>query len=272
MLREQVQAIRVAKLPELPPFTGGAVGYAGYDTVRYVEHLPNAPPDDRQLPDLSFAFYDHMVVFDNVQKTIVVVAMARLDKPARDPAAAYADACRRVDRAGRRSFDAAGATLRAGRHRHRRRRRRSPIESNFTQARVRGGGAEVRRVHPRRRHLSGRHQPAAGSAARGRSVRDLSHAAGGEPQPVHVLSCARRACTLVGSSPEIMVRVVDGKVTVRPLAGTRRRGATEEEDQRLAEELLADPEGAGRARDARRPGPQRRRPRGRSTARSSSPT
>ena len=48
-------------------------------------------------------------------------------------------------------------------------------------------------------------------------------------------------CTLVGSSPEIMVRVVDGKVTVRPLAGTRRRGATEEEDQRLAEELLADP-------------------------------
>jgi anthranilate synthase component 1 len=48
-------------------------------------------------------------------------------------------------------------------------------------------------------------------------------------------------CTLVGSSPEIMVRVVDGKVTVRPLAGTRRRGSTEEEDQRLAEELLADP-------------------------------
>jgi anthranilate synthase component 1 len=48
-------------------------------------------------------------------------------------------------------------------------------------------------------------------------------------------------CTLVGSSPEIMVRVVDGKVTVRPLAGTRRRGRTEEEDERLAEELLADP-------------------------------
>ncbi len=69
--------------------------------------------------------------------------------------------------------------------------------------------------------------------------------------------------TLVGSSPEIMVRVVAGKVTVRPLAGTRRRGgATDEEDRRLAEELLADPEGTGRARDARRPGPQRRGPRG----------
>jgi len=60
-------------------------------------------------------------------------------------------------------------------------------------------------------------------------------------------------CTLVGSSPEIMVRVVDGKVTVRPLAGTRRRGRNEEEDRQLAEELLADPKD--------RPGPQRRRPR-----------
>lgn len=69
VLRERVQAVRVAKLPGLPPFTGGAVGYAGYDTVRYVEHLPKAPTDDRHLADLSFAFYDHMIVFDNVQKT-----------------------------------------------------------------------------------------------------------------------------------------------------------------------------------------------------------
>ena len=68
------------RLPELPPFTSGAVGYAGYDVIRYTEHLPNAPANDRQLPDLAFAFYDHMVVFDHVNKTNVVVAMARLDK------------------------------------------------------------------------------------------------------------------------------------------------------------------------------------------------
>ena len=72
-----MQAVRVAKLPGLPPFIGGAVGYAGYDTVRYVEHLPNAPKDDRGLPDLAFAFYDHMIVFDNVQKTVVVVVLRR---------------------------------------------------------------------------------------------------------------------------------------------------------------------------------------------------
>ncbi len=79
-LRRQVEAVRAVHLPELPPFCSGAVGYAGYDTVRYFERLPNAPPDDRQVPDMAFAFYDRMVVFDNVTKTIVVVAMARLDR------------------------------------------------------------------------------------------------------------------------------------------------------------------------------------------------
>src|SRR4051812_48663089 len=95
VLREHVQAVRVAKLPGLPPFVGGAVGYAGYDTVRYVEHLPNAPFDDRGLPDLTFAFYDHMIVFDNVQKTAIAVVLA---KTGADHKPAYADACSRVDR------------------------------------------------------------------------------------------------------------------------------------------------------------------------------
>ena len=81
-LREQVQAVRVVHLDPLPPFIGGAVGYAGYDAVRYVEHLPNPPNDDRELPDLMFAFYDHMVVFDHVQKTIIVLALADVrDQP-----------------------------------------------------------------------------------------------------------------------------------------------------------------------------------------------
>ncbi len=93
-----MEAIRAVHLPELPPFYSGAVGYAGYDTVRYNEHLPHVPPDDRQVPDMAFAFYDQMVVFDNVTKTIDVVAMARVDKPGIDLAKAYQDACRRIDR------------------------------------------------------------------------------------------------------------------------------------------------------------------------------
>src|SRR6185295_15961149 len=79
LLEECIQRYRAPHLPGLPRFCGGAVGYAGYDTVRYVERLDRAPPDDRHLPDLSFAFYDRMVIFDQINKTIAVVAHAHVD-------------------------------------------------------------------------------------------------------------------------------------------------------------------------------------------------
>ena len=63
-LRKELDKYRVAHLHELPPITAGAVGYAGYDVIRYTENLPNAPEDDRDLPDMTFAFYDRMIVFD----------------------------------------------------------------------------------------------------------------------------------------------------------------------------------------------------------------
>ena len=87
---------RAIGLPELPRFTGGAVGFAAYDSVRYIERLPNPPPDDRGLPDLSFALYDRMVLFDHIRKTVLVVAHAHLG-PGVDPRMAYDDACRRID-------------------------------------------------------------------------------------------------------------------------------------------------------------------------------
>src|SRR4051812_25556798 len=79
LLEQRIAGYRAPSIPGLPRFAGGAVGYAGYDTVRYVERLPNAPPDDRGLPDLCFALYDRMVIFDNVTKTIAVVAHAHVD-------------------------------------------------------------------------------------------------------------------------------------------------------------------------------------------------
>ncbi len=80
-------------LPGLPRFCGGAVGYAGYDVVRYVERLPNPPADDRRLPDMSFALYDSMVVFDHIRKTILVVCHASTEGDLR---ANYDAACRRL--------------------------------------------------------------------------------------------------------------------------------------------------------------------------------
>ena len=79
LLEEKLAAYRAPHVPGLPRFCGGAVGYAGYDAVRYVERLPNPPPDDRGLPDLCFAFYDRMVIFDHINKTIAAVAHAHVD-------------------------------------------------------------------------------------------------------------------------------------------------------------------------------------------------
>src|SRR5712691_7934181 len=78
LLEEKLAVYRAPHLPGLPRFCGGAVGYAAYDSVRYVERLPNPPADDRHLPDLCFAFYDRMVIFDHINKTIAVVAHAHV--------------------------------------------------------------------------------------------------------------------------------------------------------------------------------------------------
>jgi anthranilate synthase component 1 len=236
-LRRRVRAVRAVTLPELPPFVGGAVGYAGYDTVRYAEHLPDAPEDDRGLPDLAFAFYDHMVVFDNVTKTASVVAMARVDEAA-DARAAYDEACARVDRLVE-TLARPDATLAV-----------TDIDttggvsleytSNFEQAEfeeiVRRGVEYIRAGDIFQVVLSQRLQLPihAHPFEIYRTLRVVN------PSPF-MFYLRTPGVTLVGSSPEVMVRVMNGRVTVRPLAGTRPRGASEEEDQRLAEELLADP-------------------------------
>ncbi len=236
VLRDQVHGVHVAKLPELPPFVGGAVGYAGYDTVRYVEHLPNAPKDDRNLPDLSFAFYDHMIVFDNVQKTAIVVVLAKVG--GEQARAAYDDACRRVDRfvdkLSTQSDSLTPTDIATAGDVH------LEYQSNFTQPQfedaVRKCVEYIRAGDIFQVVLSQRLQvPLSGNPFEVyRTLRVVN------PSPF-MFFLRTPHCTLVGSSPEIMVRVVDGKVTVRPLAGTRRRGRTDEEDERLAEELLADP-------------------------------
>jgi anthranilate synthase component I len=204
--------------------------------VRYSEHLPNAPTDDRHLPDLAFAFYDQMVVFDHINKTIVVVAMARLDKFSATEA--YADAKRRVDDVVA-QLSAGGSDL-------------PPVDidvsgtsqiaysSNLTQAEferavercveyIRAGDI-FQVVLSQRLELEIRAHP----FEIYRTLRVVN------PSPF-MFYLRTPSVTLVGSSPEVMVRVVDGRVTVRPLAGTRPRGRTEEEDKRLADELLADP-------------------------------
>jgi len=170
-----------------------------------------------------------------VQKTVIVVALAKVGKDLR---AAYDDACQRVDRLVDKlaspkgnlapvDIDTGGGTKRK-------------FESNFTQSEyenaVRKCVEYIRAGDIFQVVLSQRLSTplAVDPFEVYRTLRVVN------PSPF-MFFLRTPECTLVGSSPEIMVRVVNGKVTVRPLAGTRKRGATEEEDQRLGEELLADP-------------------------------
>lgn len=235
-LEKRICGVRAATFADLPPFSSGAVGYAGYDVVRYTEHLPDAPEDDRQLPDLSFAFYDQMVVFDHITKTIIVVAMAHLD--AGNLREAYKDACDKIDAiVAQLSSSESTITLEDISTEH------DPeiaFESNFLKQDFESAVAKCvdyiragdifQVVLSQRLEMSIESHP----FEIYRTLRVVN------PSPFMFYLKAPDAI-LVGSSPEVMVRVEDGLVTVRPLAGTRKRGETEDEDDALAEELLADP-------------------------------
>jgi len=235
-LRQHVSSIRVAHLSDLPPFTGGAVGYASYDVVRYCEHLPNAPHDDRQVPDLWFGFYDQMVVFDNVSKTMTVVALANCNQT--NPDEAYRSACRRVDEMVERLSNAKVNLVPADisttgdddiEY-------RSNFEKNEFENAVRRcveyieAGDIFQVVISQRLEVDFQHNPFEVY----RTLRVIN------PSPF-MFFLRTNDVTLVGSSPEIMCRVMENEVTVRPLAGTRPRGSTEEEDAALIKDLLADP-------------------------------
>jgi anthranilate synthase component 1 len=235
----------VASLDGLPPFVGGAIGFAGYDVVRYVEHLPNAPEDDRNIPDLDFAFYHTLCVFDHVEKTIVIVSLADCrEVTSRNGASeVYGRVTSRLDKTiGRLSGTVSESVAEWNPDQWRAQSQADPLEvtSNFTQAGfeeavrqcveyIRAG--DIFQVVPSQR-LSVRTD--VDPLEIYRSLRVVN------PSPF-MFFVRTPDCVLVGCSPEIMCRVQDGTVTVRPLAGTRRRGETPKEDKALEQELLADP-------------------------------
>ena len=221
----------------LPAFTGGLVGYAGYDTVRYFEgeKLTHPPRDDRRLPDLLFGLYNELVIFDHVDKTIKVVANAEVTSAGVD--AAYRDACRRVDAIVQRLQQPPSSSVgeidpRGELTLH--------YESNFTQEQFESAiarGQEYIRAGDIFQFVPSQRLRVPSPADPFDVYRALRII---NPSPF-MFYLKSPQCTLIGSSPEILCRVADGKITSRPLAGTRRRGATPDEDQALEAELLADP-------------------------------
>ncbi|MGH7504525.1 MAG: anthranilate synthase component I [Longimicrobiales bacterium] len=236
-LDARVRAVRPVAAPGLPRFFGGAVGYVGYDVVRSIERLPSPPPDDLGLPDALLLFTDVVLAIDNVYGRAQTIATVETGDDADEP-----ELRRRWDEAAGRIDDVV-RTL-ATQPSPPPLALRSPdadpaFRSTTSRADYEDG---VRRI---------REYIAAGDAFQVVLSQRLEVPLDAEP---FALYRALRSVNpspylyflelddlaLVGSSPEVLVRVEDGCVTVRPIAGTRPRGASDEEDAALAADLLAD--------------------------------
>ena len=224
LLRELLQGYQVVRLPGMPPFMGGAVGYLGYDTVRYFEDLPVCPRDELGLPDAVFMFVDTLVIFDHVRQQMKVLSCCHSHQEGVD----------RIDRI----MDALA----------------SPLPNQEASPAGKGCGAisdvtpqEYAEMVRRAKEyiLAGdifqvvlshrlRQRTQAEPFAIYRALRRLN------PSP-YMFYLDFGPFQLIGSSPEMLVRLEGRHAETRPIAGTRPRGRTPEEDEAMGRELLADP-------------------------------
>lgn len=228
---------RGAQVAGLPRFWGGAVGYLGYDMVRFMERVPYGPKPSLDLPDASMMLTGPLLIFDNVRHTILAVVPAELEDGSSNLAEIYGEAVARLDslcRRLRKPVDEPAS-------------QRAPLpdplplpKSNmdrdeFLRAVRRArqdilSGEAIQVVLSQRFEMEAQVDP----VALYRALRFIN------PSP-YLFFFKARDLVLVGSSPELMVRLEEGTLDLRPIAGTRRRGRTEQEDRALADQLLQDP-------------------------------
>ena len=237
-LDERLKAEQPARVEGLPRFWGGAVGYFSYDIIREIENLPDPPPDDLGLPDGLFVFTDIVLAIDNLKGRAMAISAVPVDEGATEAQlrAAYdgaaertADVVSRLERTpapGPLSLSAepeADPSFSSSTS-------REDFESAVERVReyVRAGDAFQVVLSQR---LSFPLQSTPFELYRG--LRSLN------PSPYLYFLELDETC-LIGSSPEVLVRVEEGTVTVRPIAGTRPRGGSAEEERALAEDLLSD--------------------------------
>jgi anthranilate synthase component 1 len=225
------------EVPGLPRFTGGAVGYLGYDIVRSIESLPNAPPDDRDLPDAILMVVDTLLVLDNLFNRATVIATVEV--PTRvtdvDLRRLFEEAMARIERwLDRLASSGTCPPLQIERLPELPAAAGPYSDGGFQEgvSRIReyiAAGDTFQTVLSRRLDL-----PAPDPFLTYRYLRALN------PAPyLYYLHCDD--LYIIGSSPEILVRVEETEVILRPIAGTRPRGLTPDDDAALAAELAADP-------------------------------
>jgi anthranilate synthase component 1 len=237
-LDARIQARAPAEVDELPRFWGGAVGYFAYDVVREIERLPNPPKDDLGLPDGVFVFTDIVLAIDNLRGRAMAIAAVPVDGAADDDAlrALYDDAAARTEALVERLATAQPPQPLALSAEPEKdpaftsSMKREEYEAGVERIReyIRAGDA-FQVVLSQRLGFSLRATP----FDLYRALRSLN------PSP-YLYFLELDGVTLVGSSPEVLVRLEDETVTVRPIAGTRPRGRTPEEERALAEDMRSD--------------------------------
>ena len=232
VLEYYLDAYREVQLPGLPRLRCGAVGFLGYDAVRLIEHLPDAPPDDLQLPEAIWCFYDTLAAFDTLKHQIVLMASVFV-APDTDLREAYEQALSRLEvtESDLQEPVQSPESVRLGSETLESNTRRSDFEAAVEAAKGLIYEGDIFQVVLSQRF----NLPFKGDTFNlYRALRQVN------PSP-YLFYLEFGPVTLIGSSPEVLVRVEDEKAELLPIAGTRPRGATPEEDQRLSEELLADP-------------------------------
>lgn len=237
VLKELLARYRPVSVDGLPRFSGGAVGFLSYDMIRYFEkRLAKSPRAETDIDDAVFMVTDTLIIFDNVRHTIKVVASARCDEGQGCLEGAYAEATAKIDRMIERLQEPIRPLLlRSGDF-----LRDVEFESNMSResfgemvSRAKdyiGAGDIIQAVLSQRFSAKNALEP----VDLYRALRFVN------PSP-YLFFLKMEDVHLIGSSPEVMVRVEDGFAELRPIAGTRRRGRTEQEDRALADELLEDP-------------------------------
>jgi len=232
ILRKLTTAYKEPDLPGLPRLTGGAVGFSSYDTVREVEKLPDTPPADMNLPEAIWAFYDEIIAFDHVKKQLVLMKTVFIG-PDTDLKGAYTDACEALDELEEsvRAPKITGDTLTLD---------TTAITSNVTKSRfmemVKTAKEYIYEGDIFQVVLSQRFEvPFEGDQFMlYRALRMVN------PSP-YLFYLDFEGFSLIGSSPEVLVRVQQGKAQLLPIAGTRPRGKDREEDLALEKDLKSDP-------------------------------
>ncbi len=236
LLRDSLAGHAAARLPGLPPFTAGAVGFFSYDAVRLVEKLPETAKDELGMPEACLMFFDTVLAFDHVKQEILLIATADLQRY--KPQTAYANAVRRLHDLERRLAKPLPKPTRhtvTGKLQLKPRTRKKDFLAGVERIKDYIAAGDIFQAVLSQRFDV---EPGVDPFSIYRALRIVN------PSPyMYFLRMGLRRpgdTHLAGSSPELLVRVHGRKVEYRPIAGTRPRGADEVEDRRIEAELRAD--------------------------------